>query len=492
MITLNDYQASEDAGFLGGQATGQAELLKAMQAGQITGRDTTGLALTQEPLKVESLEKTLKNLETRAKDIKLINAIPKITAYNTVEEFIQLVSYGQQVGGFYNEGELSDVQDSVYTRRAQYVKYLQITGEVTLQAQMVRSYVDAMSQEVKNKMMWISRLADKTLSSGNSDVIPQQFDGLFHQHANVGVTSDFLYSTFDAYYKSGTVTDLRGKSLKQTHLEDGAVAIDKQFGDVSDVFAPTTVISALSKDYYQVQRILQNGNGFDGLIGTTPKAISTTLGDIKLNSDKYMARGASKNSGTNADSTKAPVAPASVTVAVRADPLSPITVAEAGNAFYAVASVNRFGESVLTVYATPVAISAAHASDVTITAGTGSIAADGFVVYRTLITAAGAPTGLDFYPLFKVSVAQVANGYNGGTAGVVGDRGYFMPGMEEAFVTEMTDEVLSIKQLAPLSKLDLAVMGMSRRFIVFQFLCLALTAPKKIQRFINASPTYVA
>ena len=115
MTNLADYSD----GFLGNQSEGTAELLKAMQAGQITGRDTANQSLTQEPLKVESLETTLKLLDTRMKDIKLLNKMPKLTAYNTVEEFLQLESYGSDRGGFYNEGELSDVEDSVYKRGLQ-------------------------------------------------------------------------------------------------------------------------------------------------------------------------------------------------------------------------------------------------------------------------------------------------------------------------------------------------------------------------------------
>src|ERR1700744_2019195 len=112
-VNLESYQD----GFLGGADIGNIELLKAMQAGQITGRDTTGLPLTQEPLKAESLDKTLKLLEYRTQDIKLWNPIPKTTSYNTVEEYLQLSSYGAQVGGFYDEGQLSNVQDSTYIRR---------------------------------------------------------------------------------------------------------------------------------------------------------------------------------------------------------------------------------------------------------------------------------------------------------------------------------------------------------------------------------------
>jgi hypothetical protein len=493
MVTLNDYN-TDNIGFLGGESVGQAELIKAMQAGQITGRDTTGLPLTQEPLKVESLEKTLKVLEYRTQDIRLYNAMPKASAYNTVEEYLQLSSYGSQRGGFYNEGELSDVEDSVYIRRAQYVKYLQVTGEVTLQAQMVRSYVDAMAQEVKNKMMWVARLADKTLTSGDSDVIPQQFDGIYKQHAAVGSGSSFLYSTLDQYYKSGVVIDLRDKSLKQADIEDAAVKVDLNYGNVDSLFAPTTVISGVTKDYYQIQRILQNGQGFNGAIGTGQlKAISTSMGDVKLMSDKFMAKGAPKTTTTPSDSSKVPVAAASLSAAlVNSDVASKFVTGDAGNVFYAVAAVNRFGESALTAYGTAVTLAAGKSVDLTITAGTGAIAADGYVVYRTKVTAASSPSGLDFFPLFKVSVSQVTAGFDGGSAGVVRDRGIFLPDTEEAFVTEMSDEVLIMKQLAPLSKLDLAILSPSRRFIVFQFLCTQLFAPKKLVRFINISKTYTS
>jgi hypothetical protein len=96
----------------------------------------------------------------------------------------------------------------------------------------------------------------------------------------------------------------------------------------------------------------------------------------------------------------------------------------------------------------------------------------------------------DFFPIFKVSNADVAAGFQGAAAGAVRDRGYFLPDTEEAFITEMSDEVLELKQLAPLSKLDLAVISMSRRFITFMFGTPILYTPKKMVRYINVSRTY--
>lgn len=486
MVTLNDYSA--EAGFMGGQQAGEAELLKAMQAGQITGRETADQGLTMEPLKAESLERTLRLLEFRTKDIKLWNAIPKLTAYNTVEEFLQLASYGEQRGGFYREGELSNVEDSKYIRKAEHVKYMQITGEVTIQAQMVRSFVDAMRKEVENKAMWILRLANTSLTKADSDIIPEEFNSIFKQHASIGAGTGFLYPNFEAYYNSGTVIDLRGKSLKQDHVEDGAVRVDAHYGDVDSLYAPTNVISSLAKDYFGDQRILLNGSALEGTIGVRPKVIATTIGDVALMSDKMMGADKPKTALSQSTSTLAPTAPTSVAVALTADPLVKYQTGEFGNVYYAVSALNRFGESNLTVFGTAVTLAAGQRPDITITPGAGPNPIDGYVIYRTKVTSAGSPTGLEFFPIFKVSVANVVAGLNGAGAGVIGDRGYFLPGMEQAFTTQMVDDVLAFKQLAPLSKLDLGVQTMARRFISFMFGTPQLYVPKKLVRYINVSP----
>lgn len=486
MNGLNDFQE----GFLGGQQEGAMELLKAMQAGSITGRDTANQTLTMEPLKAESLETTLKVLEYRQKDIKLLNRMPKMTAYNTVEEFLQLDSYGINRGGFYNEGELSDTEDSKYIRRSEQIKYLQITGEVTMQAQMVKSYVDAMRQEVENKAMWITRKANISLTKGDADIIPQEWNSIYKQHAAVGTGTGFLYTTLNDYYNSNVIYDLRGKSLKQEHVEDAAVRVDANYGNVSDLFAPTSVISALAQDYYADQRIIQNGQGFNGVLGTVPKAISTTMGDVNLMSDKFMKTDESKLLTDSGDS-KAPTMPTAGAVpALAVDGSSKYAAGETGAVLYAVSSVNRFGESALRILdAATINITAGSSVDLTFTAAASTYAATGYKIYRTKV---GGVSTSPFYPLFTVSTAQLAAGYDGAAALSVRDRGRILPDTETAFITEMVDEVMSFKQLAPISKLDLAIISMSRRFITFQFACPNLYTPRKMCKFINCAKTLVA
>jgi hypothetical protein len=485
MVSVQDY--FEEGNF---QADGAQteEMIKAMQAGSLTGRETADRSdLSYEPLKAESLERTLKNLEFRTQDIKLWNVFPKMTAFNTVEEFLQLASYGTERGGFYNEGELSEVEDSTYIRRAEHVKYMQVTGEVTIQAQMTKLFIDAMRKETENKMQWILRLCNRKLTSGDSITVPQEFNGIYRQHAAVGVNQ--LYTDFDSYFNSPAVYDLRGKSLKQADVEKGAIIVDDNYGAVSQLWAPPSVISSLAQDYYANQRIIQNADsGYKGTIGTVPKAISTTMGDAALMSDKFMKRGQAKTTSSAADHTKAPVAPTSVSRALAADTKAKFTAGETGNVFYAVSALNRYGESGLTVIGAAVAITVGSAVDLTFTAGAGGTAATGYVIYRTKVGAAG--TG-PFYPIFKVAASELAAGFNGGAAGVVRDQGYFMPDMEEGFLTDISEEVLSFKQLAPMSKLDLAVIAMARRFIVFLFGTPQLYAPKKIVRYVNAAKILV-
>ncbi len=491
-LSLDDFSQ----GFAG-DVSGE-ELLKAMQAGSTTGRETTNLSLTMEPLKPESLERTLKNLEYRTQDIKMFNSIPKMVAYNTVEEFVQLYSYGSERGGFYSEGELSEVEDSSYIRRAELVKYMQVTGSVTMQAQMVKSFVQAMTQEVENKMKWILRLANRNLAFADSGIVPDQFNGLYKQHMSIGSGGNLQYfwPNRKAYFESDVVVDLRGKSLKQTDVEKGAIIVDDHYGTATDLFAPPKVNSALSQDYYNQQRILQDGRGgVSGTMGTVLKAISTSVGDVNLTGDKFIKAPGSKNSASLPD-TKAPAAPTGGVSILQTDANSKYVTAVDNpgslNYFYAVSAIGKFGESALTIDATAMVVITGKAVDVAVTDGAGTYPTLGYRIYRTKPTAAATPTGLEFYPLFAVSKGDAITGFDGAAANVVRDLGYFLPDMEQAFLTQWNDEVVSFKQLAPISKLDLAVISMSRQFICFLFGTPNLYAPKKMVRFINCAKTLVA
>lgn len=490
-VTLADYYNNGSEFGVAGQDNG--ELLKAMQAGQITGRETENIAGTYEPLKIESLERSLKSLEFRQRDVKLWNDITKLPAYNTVEEFAQLLSYGSTAGGFYAEGEVADVVDSQYTRKSEKVKYLQMSGEVTIQAQMVRGIVDAMRQETENKMMRLTGMANNFLTQADERFVPDQFNSIFAQHSDIGNNEGNLYSSWNQYYNSEVVIDLRGKTLTQQDIEEAALRIDMNYGIIDTLYGPTSVISGISREYYDHQRIMLNASAVSVTSGMNVKAITTTLGDVALNSDKFMKQKPGRKLSSNATSTKAPVAPVHVSVAVVSDTKSKFVAGDEGDVYYAVSSENRFGESSLTILGSAaVTIAEGSSVEMKFTAGNGgTYNPTCFNIYRTKIISGQAAADLEFYQVLKVSVSELANGAHGSVAEKCRDRGYILPATEQAFCGSISDEVMSFKQLAPLSKLDLAVTGPSRKFMIFLYGTPQLYTPKKMIRFINVGSNYV-
>lgn len=496
-INLHQFQEQDFTGLF--NESSKEDLVKAIIAGDITGRDTTDLSLTGEPLKTESLETTLKLLEFRQKDIKLWNAIPKKTAYNTVEEYLQQTSYGTDRGGFYNEGEPSNIEDSAFKRKAETVKYIQVTKQVTLQVQTVRSYVDPMRKAAEDAVMWITRRVNSALTKADSKLVPQQFNSLYAQHARIGVGDQYDYATLDAWQDSSVVYDMRGGSVTQDDLVKIAEQLDANYANVDTLFGPPSVTRGIAQDHFQSQRIMMGAAAYTGTIGTIPQAIDTDHGKIGLNNDKFMKRTPYRVIDGTGTSPSAPNGIATPSVQVVSDAAGSRFLStdltpggSLGTVFYAISAVNKFGESPLIPAANTVKQTLGEGSSVELNwaDGGGAFPATAYRVYRSKVTdAVNATTGaVKFYPLFDISVAEKAAGYDGGAAGLVRDRGRFLPDTEDAFVTEMSEDILSFKSLAPVSKLDLAVTAPSRQFICYLWGTPLLYANTKLVRIINVGP----
>lgn len=487
MIQLSDYQLGLDNQVMfGGQTSPEdlENLNKALSAGQMTGRETTDLTTASgSPLKVESLEKTLKVLTFSENDVTFWKNIPKAPAFNTVEEYNQLTSYGQDRGGFNNEGELPIEEDSTYVRRAQHVKFLGVTKSVTHPMTLVNTMIgNAIDREVKNGTLWILRKLDKALFKGNAEIIPQEFNGLMTQHAQ-----NDSYLTLDDYHNSEVVVDLRGKRLSEEAIEDAANGIVANFGLGTDLYAPPKVLSDFVKGFYGNKFIQPNTQQISaGVMGQRVKSFESQFGNINLNQDIFMNQAPPKKQGAAGTSVNSPAAPTGVSVTpVATDASGKFSASDAGNYFYAISALNRYGESALTVVSATAAAAVAGGSvDVIFTDTPSTNNATGFKVYRSQKNAASAATAT-FYPIFDISKQQLISGFDGGAAGTVRDRNRYISGTNEAFLVQQDDEVLAFKQLAPLMKMDLAVTGPAFRFMMLMYGTPFLYAPKKMVRFIN-------
>ena len=490
MVGISDYAALGEGynGAMAGEYSQQdvEMLFKAMSAGQITGRETNNmLDASGASLKVESLENTMKILTSQPKHTPLFAKIAKKPATNTVEEYNQLVSYGNFDGGFTVEGELPESADSVYRRKSQLVKFVGVVGGVTHPMQLVSTgsgVANMIAQETKNKASLVMQMMEQYLPFADSRIVPEHFNGLLSQHE-----TESEYGTLEGYMTSGSVIDCGGSVLTDTFIENGVKTTVDNFGIANTLIGPPAVFSNFVTRYHDKKMIYPIPSMVrDGVFGQRVNEIITQNGGVEIIQSNFfrnsMAIGG-KRSSSLASSSKAPAAPTSVSASAVSDPVSKIRTAEAGDYYYAVTAKNRFGESALTL-SSLVSTIAGKAVDLTVTPGSGAYAATGFCVYKTEVDPAD--NTVAFYKVFEVSASALAQGSDGGAAGVIRDRFRYMPNCDQSFLIEWDpDQVFAFKQLAPMMKMNLAITAPISRFMVLLYGTPILYAPRKAVRLIN-------
>lgn len=483
-INLSDYgyASQQDGRFIGQGSSENVNMLnKALAAEQITGMQTQNMTdASGAPLKVESLEKTLKHLTFRESDIRLWKDLPKKPAYNTVEEYNQQVSYGANRGGWNREGELPEEEDSIFVRRAQLVKYLGVTKSVTHQMTLVNTMIGSvMERTIKDGTMWILRTLNQGLYFGDEKLVPEQFNGFLAQQ----MRSD-AWASYAAYMDSEVVIDLRGSALTESAIEDGANYIVENYGLGTQIYGPPTVLSNFVKNFYGNKFIVPNTPSLsDGIMGQKVQAFDSQFGRIGLNHDIFFRRMPAKNSTTPATSQKAPKKPVTTLANVVINEAgSKWATEDSGNVTYAVTAINRFGESELSVYATATAAVAGCAIDLKFTDGGGVNKATSYRIYRSKV---GGTAKDMFYPIFDVTLDDLQRGFDGGEAGSIRDMNRWLPDTDQSALFQFDNEVVEFSQLAPLMKMDLAVLSPAFRFMVLLYGTPFLYAPKKMVRFIN-------
>jgi len=472
-VSLKDYDGLN--GFGTSSMNDVNELTKALSAGYQTSGQTSGSAL-----RVESLESSLKVVSFTNKHIKLWKKIPKSAAYSTVEEFNVLSSYGAGGAfGFTREGEIPQSQDSTYTRQTALVKFIGTTRSVTHPATLVNpAHGDVIALENQNGILWLLERTEDALFHGNSalafDGESEAFDGL-----------DSLIST-------GNVIDLEGQPLQEADIEEASNQIIESFGYPTDMFLGTRAMSDLVKTFYPRERINLPAPS-DGKVGLAVSSMATQAGNIDFNPDVFIKQ--AKSPPSAATSANAPSTPAAIGGALAgtttANWAKLLGTPSASNNFqYAVTACNRFGESApvmsAAVAVTTGAVTTGDPVTLTITnaAAIGANPPEFYIVYRTnstgttttAITAVGS-----YSEILRVRCTNQAAGGQPTTT----DNNLNLPFTETAYLGELTPSVLTFRQLAPLMRMDLAVLAPAYRWMVLLYGTPILFAPAKWTRMIN-------
>lgn len=444
MVSWQDYEGID--GFGAATQSDVDELNKALKAGQSINPPGSVTAGDGFALRVESLERTLKNLTFRMEHVKLWKAISKMAAYNTVEEFNVLHSYGQNPdAGWIDEGDLPNEDDSSYERKFAVVKFVGTVRRVTHVMSLVRpAHQNVIAQETVNGTMHLLRIMEKSLFKARSDLSGLQFDG-FEK-----LLLDNAPST--------NIIDLRGKPLSEDALVDAALVISDapNYGQATDLFCNPRVKADLCKTFFPKERYDLFEKKSDGLIGLDIAGFTSPAGDVRFQSDVFIDDGGGVPSTAIGDVTKIPATPTLSTGATSpTDPLGQFGADDAGDYYYRAVACNRYGK------AAPLSISGGaitvHAGDkVTFGLTPGSaVTVSWYEIYRTKKSGAAATARL---------ILRVPNAAGAGEQ-IINDYNKWLPATTTAYMFQQNAEAMSFKQLAPMVKIPLATVDSSIRWM---------------------------
>lgn len=472
MVSWRDYSGVD--GF--GQTT--VEDLNDLKKALVAGQDINPVAASPGvgfPLRVESLERTLKNTTYRMEHIRLWREVPKLPAFNTVEEFNQVQEYGQlDQGAFIDEGALPDETDATYERKFTIIKFLGTTRRVTHVMSLVKpAHGNVIAQETIAGTMYLLRRIERNLFFARSDLDPVQFDG-YEKLIEDGATAD-------------NIIDLRGQPLSEDVLIDAALTIQDapNYGTPTHLYINPKVKADLAKTFFPKARYDLFQKTDSGMVGLDIRGFTSPAGDVMFEPDVFIDDGGGLPAGPVGDSSKRPGTPSITTAAT-----SPVNAAslfgadDDGDYFYHVIAVNKFGQS------TPVAV---NAGALTVSAGddarfgvTPDPGAPLPTYYKVLRTAKDAAQGT------ARLIARVPNTTGPAELTVI-DLNERLPGTTTGFMFQLNLENMSFKQLAPMIKVPLATVDTSIRWMQLVYGAPVLYTPRRnvIFRNIGRSPGFV-
>lgn len=496
-MDLFNYTGTENANPF--ESMSSEDILKAMEAGLMTGMQYDNQLNNGGGLKPESLDYVLKNLENRLDQLVFWNELKRQKIENTVHQYNQLYKYGQEVGIFNMEGETPTETDSVYRRKSIVVAFTGVTGQVTHPGMIVKTTVGSLyTKEVENKTILLQTILDKKVIDANSAKVPQEFDGVFAQHVEginditgglIGKTSEQI---LDAYFGDVSVLNANGSVLNDALVEDAAQAVvNDRNGIIDRIVSSPIVFNNYVKLFHESKRVIVGMEG--GVVGATMgqsvNNITTQFGKVAIKSDKFFDWNAPIKLGRGKTSDKAPNAPikdATTPVDVATDSKGAFGTVHAGNYLYAVTAKNRYGESEPVLLTDADQVVGATQSVTLKFAGAASSAYPEtcFVIYRTEVNPVDKSVA-DFYPIFEVSTTELAAGWDGAEAGSVHDRNRWIAGTKSALVYFNGSEMMEYLELGGTMKLDYAIVGPRRSFSVLNYGTPVEYMPGKIARIIN-------
>ena len=469
------------------------QLTKAIEAGNYDAAPST---LTQGgALQIEDLSAAMNNITFENTHIKLQKMITVTSCKSTLAQFDRQLSYGIFGGGAQMEGSVGQEETSDFVRITVPMAFYSHTRRVTIASTMVatvdgkksdeRAASDAAIKLAGDIEFDLFRGMDDFSNAGVFDGNPNSTAALPNIHG-LGLQirqSDFQVNArdqmFSEFGSDDSVVISVGGTLTQSVVEDAAVRSALNFGVANRLMVDPIVLSEYNKLVYGKERIILAGSPQDALGGDIRKQW-VSGGTVNIEASQFL-RGKSKPSRPRANSN-APIAP-TFTLAQTGSTAG--TTLAAVIYYYYVSAANEIGESVLS--------GMVPTQSGTGGGGVGSSAAAlvlGDKVTLTITTGGGTDRYYNVYRGLTAStskfIGRVMRAASSTTTFV--DLGNKLPGSVTGILVQ--GDTMEIKELAPYSRIKLAVTDLSQPEGHFRFLCLASTQPRKNVVVANLAGTY--
>ncbi len=424
-------------------------------------------------LQAESLEATLKSITFDMKNLKFWPAVSVDKAYNLFEQYNRLISYGSDSAPYIGEGGAPQEEDSTYVRDGQKIVFFGTRRRVSHQMTLVRVTVgDIVAQQAKEGTMHLLKNIEREMYWGHAHFMNQVTGAMSGSDADLpsnsiamsGLLKQLLKGDTDAQMQAGDFlgygdsssigADLAGNVMAQDDVERLAVIALENFGAPDQLHIEPAALSAFVKQFYPQFR---SAPGLaNQTVGYDVSKVQTTAGAIDLKPNLFLR----PRAGVRALAVNAQ-APAA-TFGVSASGTGSGSGYAAGTYQVKVTAVNDAGES------SPVA-----ASPVTLTAGQNiqvalsSIPA-GVKYFKLYVSAPGGAAGSELF---------AGNWANVGSGNYV-SAGKKIAGLGEAFLLDMSAECMRFKQLAPLSKINFAIVTTALEFAIVMYGALFVYTPR--------------
>lgn len=448
-------------------------LIKALEAGNY---DVAPSRLVQGPaLMVEDLSSAVEVTTFDDSHIKLQKSIKVESCKSTLAQFDRQLSYGIFGGSAQLEGHVGQEETSDYVRITYPMCFYSHTRRVTLPSMLVQT-VDGKKSDERAAADAAKKLAgdiEFDLFRGKADfsnvgVFDGNMDAIAGLPNVLGVDAQIRQSDlmrnaqdlmFNEYGSEESVVIAGGSTLSQENIEDAWTRSQMNHGQASRMIVDPKVLSNYNKIAFAKERIVLAGSPQDATGGDLTRQW-VSGGTVKLEASRFL-------SGKTAPSPARPSGPAIPTVTSAL----PVAIAGVTTGFlntqvyaYTVTACNEAGESPRSATSTATVDANGKAVEVVIS-HTGLTNVRHFNVYRSAANGAA----MKFVGRVKLAIGAASTKFT--------DLGNRQPGFVTGYLLE--DDTLLIKELAPFSRLKLAVTELSQPEAFFRFLTLGATQPRK-------------